>query len=62
MSDADSEIRTAVVQIQVEPLDRWPRHYTCVHNWCPAKSAECERCDMIVRHLRRQWQPTEDEE
>lgn len=31
----------------------WPRANSCLYNFCPAKRPECEKCDEIVRALRR---------
>lgn len=32
-----------------ERTDEWPRVHTCLHNWCPSKNDECERCDAVIR-------------
>lgn len=36
-----------------ESTTEWPRVHTCLHDWCPAKSKECERCDAVLEILKR---------
>ena len=51
MSDT-AVIKAALGHIATEPLTVWPRTFTCLHNWCPEKSADCVHCDKVVHLLR----------
>lgn len=36
-----------------ERTDEWPRVHTCLYNWCPKKSENCDRCDRIVAIIQK---------
>ena len=35
-----------------ERFDEWPRVHTCLYNWCPKHSDECNRCDGAIQIMR----------
>lgn len=30
----------------------WPRVHTCLNDWCPEQSDDCERCNKVLSLIR----------
>lgn len=53
----------------MERTDKWPRVHTCLHDWCPKRSEECQRCDAVLEILKnaareracRRWMPDQED-